>query len=53
MANPLVSIVMGSDSDLDIMNDAAKARLSLVSLMKSTSPRRIARRHAPASIRGD
>ena len=23
--NPLVSIVMGSDSDLDIMNEAAKA----------------------------
>lgn len=25
MSNPLVSIVMGSDSDLDIMNEAAKA----------------------------
>ena len=25
MANPLVSIVMGSDSDLEIMNEAAKA----------------------------
>ena len=25
MSHPLVSIVMGSDSDLDIMNEAAKA----------------------------
>jgi len=25
MANPLVSIIMGSDSDLEIMNEAAKA----------------------------
>ncbi len=29
MANPLVSIVMGSDSDLDIMNEAAKALAEL------------------------
>ena len=52
MANtPLVSIVMGSDSDLDIMNEAAKALADLALLTKSTSPRRTAHRRAPASTR--
>jgi len=36
---PLVSIVMGSDSDLEIMNEAAKALAEFAFRMKSTSPR--------------
>ena len=47
----LVSIVMGSDSDLEIMNEAAKALTDSVFPTRSISLRRTVRPRAPASIR--
>jgi len=46
---PRVSIVMGSDSDLDIMRESAKALEEFD--MRSTSLPRIVRRNAPRNSR--
>ena len=52
MANPLVAIVMGSDSDLEIMREAAKALDSFGSPyeMDVTSAHRSPARTAEASV---
>ncbi len=52
MSNPLVSIVMGSDSDLEVMNEAAKALDQFGIAYEIDIASATARRGASASFRG-